>query len=137
MPALSRRDSWGSPLMLLTLQEAAGRLRTPRRRLRELVNEHRIAFVRTGKKKVMIPDDAIDRFIAEETVEPTCRAGTQDRVFASLKGEDAITSSGRKAVAAASAARALQISQKRKGRLASSSPPGPGEAARVIPMKRS
>jgi excisionase family DNA binding protein len=41
--------------MLLTLQEAAARLRTPRRRLRELINENRIAFLRTGKKKVMIP----------------------------------------------------------------------------------
>jgi excisionase family DNA binding protein len=123
--------------MLLTLQEAAARLRTPRRRLRELINEHRIAFMRIGKKKVMIPEEAIDRFILDETVGPSCREETQGLVSASSNGADATTSFGQKAVAAASAARALEISRKRKGHSGSSSPRAPGAAAPVIPLKPS
>jgi excisionase family DNA binding protein len=123
--------------MLLTLQEAAARLRTPRRRVRELINENRIAFMRTGKKKVMIPEEAIDRFIVAETVEPACREETQARVFASSNGADAITSFGQKAVAAASAARALEIAKKPKKPSPCSSSPGPGSPGRVVPLKPS
>jgi excisionase family DNA binding protein len=123
-------------MMLLTLQEAAGKLRLPTRRVRELVNQKRIAFIPAGKKKVMIPDEAIDRYIAKETVQP-CHGEIQDRSFARSKsGEEFITSSGRKAVAVASAARAQKISQKRKKSLADSLSPGPDEVAHVIPMKR-
>jgi len=124
-------------MMLLTLQEVATILRLPTRRVRELVNQKRIAFIPAGKKKVMIPDEAIDCYIANETVQP-CHDEIQGRSFARSKsGEERITSSAQKAVAAASAARARKISQKRKKSLANSLSPGPGEAAHVIPMKRS
>ena len=124
-----------SKKMLLTIKEGSIRLRIPPRRVRELVNQRRIAFIRTGQTQVMIPEEAIDDFIKTETVEPICHAETQAHTFNSSKSGDVTTSAGQKAVAAASAARAQRISQRRKKLLANSSPPGPGEAARVIPIK--
>lgn len=61
----------------------------------------------------------------------------KDHAFASSRNEDAITSAGRKAVAAASAARALTITKGPRKRSANSSSRGIAKAGHVIPLKRS
>ena len=122
---------------LRTLPEAAAELRVTPRKLRELVNDRRIGFVLIGKKKAMIPDEAIERFIAEETVQ-TCHAQTQARSFAPMPNAAATSiSSGQNEAAAASAARALAITAKPSKSSANSSLHGTDGQGLVIPLKRS
>ena len=54
---------------LLTVAEAAERLRTSERFPRRLISERRIRFVRVGRH-VRIPESALQEFIAAGLVEP-------------------------------------------------------------------
>ena len=54
---------------LLTVAEAAERLRTSDRFPRRLISERRIRFVRVGRH-VRIPESALQEFIAAGLVEP-------------------------------------------------------------------
>jgi excisionase family DNA binding protein len=54
---------------LLTVAQAAERLNTGERFIRRLIDERRIEFVRLGRK-VRIPEDALDDFVRDGTVQP-------------------------------------------------------------------
>jgi excisionase family DNA binding protein len=136
-------DSWefgcnetgnGFPLTV-TVVEAAKILGFSCRQIRTLINNKQIAHIRLGSRP-MIPRDAIGRFLLENTVEP-CRDETPVLASDSLRSEIASTSSGQKAVAAASAQRALQIcnSLKRARRIHPRSDPD-GRAAGSIQSPR-
>lgn len=73
--------------------------------MRALISSGRIAHIMIGKR-VMVPRDDIERFIAENTVQPRPDA-TQDQSFDSLRNDGLGTSSGRNEAAAASAARPI------------------------------
>ena len=103
--------------------------------VRALVNNKKIAHIRLGSR-FMIPRDAIERYLLENTVQP-CRDETPVPASASLKSEIASTSSGQKAVAAASAQRALQICNSLKPHSPNLSTPAPGQPVRVIHLKSS
>src|SRR3989442_8653903 len=108
---------------LLTLHEAAAELGLKARRVRLLAQQRRIAYIPFGSR-IMIPRDAIPRFIADNTV-PPCLEETPVLGSVSLPSEAAITSSGRNPVARGSAARARQIASLLKSRSTSSSGSAP------------
>jgi excisionase family DNA binding protein len=54
--------------MLRDIDAAAGRLATTKRHVRELIYTKRIDYVKVGGK-VRISDEAIDAFIAENTIQ--------------------------------------------------------------------
>ena len=119
--------------MLATPRQAAAVMGLTEAQVRGLVRGGRIGHIVVGKR-VMVPRDAIERFIADNTVQP-CRVETLDHASGSSKSGAAITSSGLKAVAAGSAARALQIADKLKSRSPSSSTCVTETPARVIPLR--
>jgi excisionase family DNA binding protein len=119
--------------LLATPKLAASVMGLTESQARGLVRGGRIGHILVGKR-VMIPRDAIERFISDNTV-PPCRVETQDLVSVSSKSAAVITSSGLKAVAAGSAARALQIADKLKSRLPSSSTCETETPAHVIPLR--
>jgi excisionase family DNA binding protein len=102
--------------------------------VRYLLHEGRLRYVRIGKR-AMIPRDAIEAFIAENTVQPTSQGETKALGSFSAPNAAATTSAGQRAVAAGSAARALQISSKLKFSSPSSSTNKSAPPAPVIPLK--
>lgn len=110
-----------SPL-LLSIKQAAERLGISQSALRILVASSRIEHVRLGKSKVMLPAEAIHRFVIQNTVQ-VCPAATTALGSAFSTSAAATTSSGLKVDAAASAAAALQIAERLKSRSPSSSAP--------------
>jgi excisionase family DNA binding protein len=124
----------GLPL-LATPQAAAAVLGVTESQIRLLLHEGRIARVRIGKRD-LIPLDAVERFVTSNTVEPSWRAETPAPSSAGSPSAAAGTSPGQKAVAAASAQRALRTANKLKSLLPSGSTSEPARpAARVIPLK--
>jgi excisionase family DNA binding protein len=121
--------------MLATPKQAAEVMGLTDQQVRSLIRGGKIAHVLIGKRK-MIPRDAIEKFIPQNTVHP-CHAETRAPASASLKNEAATTSSGLKVVAAGSAARALQIAESLKSPLPSSSTSELATLARVIPLRSS
>jgi excisionase family DNA binding protein len=121
--------------MLATPKQAAAVMGPTESQVRGLIRDGRLAHVMVGRR-VMIPRQSIEQFIAENTVVP-CRDETQERVSAFSKSADASTSSGLKMVAAGSAARALQIASSLKSRSPSSSTSVPETLGRVIPLRSS
>lgn len=120
--------------MLATPKQAAAVMGPTEAQVRALVRDGRIAHVLVGKR-VMIPRDAIERFILENTVQP-CRVETQDRASTGIETEPVGISPGRNGAAAASARRARQTanllkSPSRNGSRSDSK----GEAGRVIPLR--
>lgn len=101
--------------------------------LRTLIRERRIGHVPIGAR-FLIPRESIREFIAKNTVSP-CPDETKARASASSKNVVASTSCGPSEAAAASAARARQTANKLKSRSPNSYKSGPGETARVIPLK--
>ena len=105
--------------------------------VRLLLHEGRIARVRIGKRD-LIPRDAIERFVTSNTVEPSTswREETPAPSSASSTSAAATTSAGPKAVAAASAQRALRTANKLKSLSPNGSTSEPARpAGRVIPLK--
>jgi excisionase family DNA binding protein len=119
--------------MLATPKLAAAVMGLTESQARGLVRAGRIGHIVVGKR-VMIPRNAIEAFIAANMV-PPCRVEIPDHAYASSKSGAATTSSGLKAVAAGSAARALQIADKLRSRSPNSSISEPETPARVIPLK--
>jgi len=103
------------------------------RQVRGLISEGRLEYVEIGRR-LFVPKSAVDRFIAENTVQP-CRDEIQAPVSVSSKSESAFTSVGPKAAAAGSAARARQIADKLRSHSPNSSESGRAPKARVIPLK--
>jgi excisionase family DNA binding protein len=122
--------------LLATPKMAAAVMGLTEHQVRDLLHEQRLAYVRIGKQ-LMIPRDAIKTFISENTVQATWQDETQARGSTSSKNADVITSSGPKAAAAGSAARARQIAHALKSRSPNSSTCEPAAPARVIPLKSS
>src|SRR5436305_767855 len=86
--------------MLATPKQASAVMGPTEAQVRALVRDGRIAHVLVGKR-VMIPRDAIERFILENTVQP-CHGETQAPASATSKSASASISSGLKTVAAGS-----------------------------------
>lgn len=99
-----------------------------------LIRVGRLEYVVVVERK-MIPDGAYERFIDANTVK-SCPAEIPVHASASSTSAASTMSSGRREVAAGSAARALQIAARLKSRSPRSSTPDSGEPALVIPMKR-
>jgi excisionase family DNA binding protein len=126
----------GLPL-LATPQAAAAVMGVTESQIRLLLHEGRIARVRIGKRD-LIPRDAIERFISSNTVDPSMswREETTAPSSAGSPSAAAGTSPGQKAVAAASAQRALRTANKLRSLSPSGSTSEPARpAARVIPLK--
>jgi excisionase family DNA binding protein len=121
--------------MLCTPKLAAEVMGLTAQQVRSLLQRKKIAHVPVGKR-LMIPRNAIEDFIAQNTVLP-CPVEIQEFASSGLKNADVTTSSGLNAVAAGSAARALQIASKLKLPPPNSSPPKPSPPARVIPLRSS
>jgi hypothetical protein len=105
--------------------------------VRGLVRSGRLDHKLVGTR-VHIPKWAIEAFYAEteQKVQP-CRDETQARTFNGTATGIAGTSPTPKAVAAGSAARALQIAQSLKSPSQSSSTPALETPGRVIPLRSS
>jgi excisionase family DNA binding protein len=101
MPALSDLP------MLATLKQAAEVMGPTEAQVRGLVRAGKLAHVMVGKR-VMIPRDAIEQFIAANRV-MTCRVEIQDHAFTGIETARAGTSPGPSEAAAGSARRALRI----------------------------
>jgi len=121
--------------MLCTPKLAARVMGITEQQVRSLLRQRKIAHVPVGKR-LMIPRNAIEDFIARNMVLP-CHVEIPEHAYASLKSADAITSSGLNAVAAGSAARALQIASRLKSPLPNSSQVVSKPAAHVIPLRSS
>ena len=91
---------------LVSLEQAANYLGLTKSQVRNLVTSKKIARTPIGAR-TMIPRDALEQFITENTVQP-CRDETQGRVSAFSKSAESTTSCGAKADVAASAQRALR-----------------------------
>jgi excisionase family DNA binding protein len=137
--------SMGSPTMpyrvddlpdLATPKQVREALQLSDRQLRKLIHERRIGHVAIGAR-FLIPRESIRKFIAENTVPPSCPDETKAHVSASSTSEPYSTSFGQSAVAAASAARAQQIASKLKARSPNSCNRIPGDSARVIRLQSS
>lgn len=118
--------------MLVSLKAAAEVIGLTEQQVRSLIRDRKIAYVRVGKR-ALVRRDAIEEFVTRNTV-TACRDETPGSASASLKREDASTSSGLRAVAAGSAARALQIASELKSRSPNSSTSAPKTPGRVIPL---
>jgi excisionase family DNA binding protein len=120
--------------MLATSKQAAEVMGVTEPQLRNLIHEQRLAYVRVGKRR-LIPRNAIEAFITENTVQPSCQDETQGQGSHSSTSGVAITSPGPKAAVAGSALRARQIAHRLKLRSPSSSTSEPARLAPVIRLK--
>jgi excisionase family DNA binding protein len=124
----------GEVPMLATPKQAAKELGVTVGQIRGLVRENRLAHVSIGSR-VMIPRDALQQFILNNTVS-ACQDETPARAFDSSISAAATTSPGPIMGARVSAARARQIANKLKSRSPSSSNSEPAAPVHVIPLKR-
>ena len=99
---------------LVSLEQAANYLGLTKSQVRNLVNNQKIASTPIGAR-TMIPRDALEQFIKENTVQP-CRDETQGHVSAFSKSAAPTTSCGARADVAASAQRALRTANLLKPR---------------------
>src|SRR5260370_24538443 len=100
--------------LLATQKQAAAVMGLTERQVNGLLDDERLAYVWIGKRR-MIPRNAIQEFITENTVMP-CRDETQEPASDSWKSEAATTSAGPSKGAAGSAARAQHIAKELKSR---------------------
>ncbi|MGY2932061.1 excisionase family DNA binding protein [Bradyrhizobium sp. GM6.1] len=100
--------------ILATPQRVADVLGLTKAQVRGLIACGKIAHIKVGSRLV-IPRDAIEIFIIENTVQP-CRDETRDRAFASSKKGNVSISSGLMPDAAASVQRVLRIASSLKPR---------------------
>jgi len=122
--------------MLASIKQAAEVLGLSEGMTRGLIDGGRIAHVQVGKSKRMIPRDAIERFVNDNTVKP-CRDATTAPAFASSTSAAVSTSSGLTEDAAGSAAHTRLIAERLKLRSRSSSDNSHQTSARVIPLRSS
>src|SRR4051812_9161810 len=98
--------------LLVTPKQAAEVMGPTESQVRGLIRDRRLAHVMVGSR-LMIPREAIEQFIASNTVIP-CREETQDRGYIGTGAGTAGTSPIPSAAAAGSAQRALQIARSLK-----------------------
>jgi excisionase family DNA binding protein len=122
----------GLPLTA-TINEAAEVLGFKATQVRALISIKRIAFIRVGSR-YMIPRDAIQQYLLENTVQP-CHDEIPARVSAFSKSGNASISSGPMVDAAASAQRLQRIAHSLKRPSPTSSTSEPAMPARVIPLR--
>nr|WP_312165121.1 helix-turn-helix domain-containing protein [Brevundimonas diminuta] len=105
--------------LLVSIKQTAKALGLSEGMVRRLIGESRIAHVQAGKAKRMVPREAIEVFVNENTVQP-CRDGTMALACGILKSGVASTSFGRNVDAAESAAQARLIATRLKSRFRTS-----------------
>ena len=120
---------------LVSVAEAAKYLGLKEPQVRALVAAKKMAKTLIGSR-YLIPREALDAFILENTVQP-CRDEIQAPASASSKSADAFTSSGQRVDAAASAQRALRTADLLKPRSPTSCTSARATPARVIPLRSS
>lgn len=120
--------------LLATVAQAAEVLGISASQVRRLIEDRRLAHVRIGPKLMRIPRDSIQQFVTLNTVQP-CQDGTPAPASVSSRSAAPITSFGPNTVAAASEARALQISARLKSRSPSSSKRSLAAPAPVIRLR--
>jgi excisionase family DNA binding protein len=130
----SRRPDLDDLPLLATVKQAAAVMGPTERQVRDLARTGRLGYVMVGKR-IMIPRDAIQQFVPENTV-PPCRDETQEHAFVFSSIGAASTSAGPKMEAIGSAQRVRKIASKLKSLSPSSSTCEPGASAPVIPLKR-
>lgn len=108
------------PPRLMKIAQAAKALGLSENAVRRLVQGGRLAHVPVSPKLIMVPYTAIEQFIAENTVQ-ACPDATAAPAFVFSRNARRSTSSGQNGAEAASAARALGISERLKSRLPNSS----------------
>ena len=121
--------------LLASPKQAAKLLGLTHAQVRSLMRERRLAYVLIGRRRYMIPRDALQQFILDNTVTP-CQDVIPAPTSASSTNAAATTSPGPSAAARGSAARAQQIANKLKSRSPNSSTSEPAALAHVIPLKR-
>jgi hypothetical protein len=119
--------------LLATPRQAAHVLGLTDGQMRSMIASLRIAHIVIGKRSV-VPRDAIERFIAENTVQP-CRDAIKDQSFDTSKSAKPTTSFGRREVVVASAARVRAIAEKLKFSARSFSGSGTDVQAQAIQQK--
>ena len=107
---------------LVSLKQAADYLGLTKSQVRNLVSSKKIARTPIGAR-TLIPRDALEQFIKENTVQP-CRDETQGPVSASSKSAASTISFGPTADVAASAQRALRTANSLKPHSRTSSTSG-------------
>jgi excisionase family DNA binding protein len=125
----------GEAAALLTTKQTAKFLGISEASVRALIRLRKIDFVRIGKR-AMIRRDRLQKFL-DNCTEKQCPNETQVPGSGISKSEDASTSYGLTAVAAASAARALRTASKLSMRSQNSSNDASDPTARVIHLKSS
>jgi excisionase family DNA binding protein len=121
--------------LLITPKQAAAVMGPSESQIRALIHSGRLAHVLVGRR-IMIPRDAIERFIRDNTVLQCLDEMPVPASAISINGA-VFTSAGRSEVAAGSAARALLIAERLKSPLRSSSPEATAPVARVIQLRSS
>jgi hypothetical protein len=98
-----------------TPNQLAERVGLPERQVRDLLNTGPLEYGRVGKRK-LIPTGAWQRFLDQAIAKDTslCRDETKAPVYVGSTNDRAITSSGQKTIAAASATLARQNANKLK-----------------------
>ncbi len=124
----------GEAPLLITPKEAAQALGVTVAQLRTLVRGGRLAYLLVGRRP-MIPREALQQFIHDNTKAPSCHDETRARTFVFSTSADAFTSHGPSRVAHGSAQRARQIASKLKSRSPSSSISEHAPLAPVIPLQ--
>jgi excisionase family DNA binding protein len=124
--------------LLATPKEAAAVMGPTESQVRGLIRTGRLAHTMVGKR-VMIPRDAIEQFIVNNTTNTVtpCRDETKDHASTGTATASAGTSPGPKEAAAGSAARALRIAQSLKSPSPNSCTKPDEPAARVIRLRSS
>jgi excisionase family DNA binding protein len=125
----------GEAAALLTTKQTAKILGVSDASVRALIRQGRIEYVRIGKRP-FVRRDRIQNFLESHT-EKQCPDETQVPSSGFSKSGDASISSGLTAVAATSAARALQTANKLSMRSQSSSKTTSNTPGRVIRLKSS
>jgi excisionase family DNA binding protein len=121
--------------LLATPKQASEVMGPTESQVRALIRTNKLAHVMVGTR-VMIPRDAIEKFISNNTVTP-CRAETKGRDSTGTAIASVGTSLGQSEAAAGSAARALQIVQSLRSPSRTSCTKPDEQAARVIPLRSS
>jgi excisionase family DNA binding protein len=116
--------------LLATPKQAAEVMGPTESQIRGLIRSGRLAHTLVGAR-VMIPRDAIEAFIINNTVTP-CRAETRVPTSTGIATASLGTSPGPSEAAAGSAARALRIAASLKSPSPNSSMPATAERGRVI-----
>lgn len=120
--------------LLATPKMAAKVMGLTESQVRFLLHAQRLAYVHVGRR-CLIPRDAIQNFITENTVHPSWQDETQGPGSTSSTSAKSSISPGPRAAAAGSAARARQIASKLKSRSPNSSTSEPVTPAPVIRLK--